>query len=441
MNFIQRAINRIRGKEFNQSDYSLARGFTTTGYSRDDSVKGVDAFESWVYIAVNKNAIGVASTQLRLYVSNSTPQKEIPFTTRKLSRKESSVIKSVNANSDVEEILDHPFINVFNRPNPTMSGFEMMELLSTYLDLTGNAYWYLEKDAMGIVRSIWPLPSQNVGVKKETDGALTYTYRAGVKQVVFNQSEIIHFKTPSPMSLLAGYAPLQAISAAYNIIKTIDRIDMAMFKNMGKPELIVTPPTGLSLTGDEIESLKAMFQARHAGVDNAGKAFFASIPLTVQAINHNNELGNIESRKLRAEEVVAAFGMDMSVLRPGSNRAEAETAKIFWYESAIIPRLKRIENKLNIIIEQVYGKQFFVAFDNPKPMDDEFLLRQSEIDIRSGIRTRNEVRAERGLAPLPPNDGDVVPSFPSQSPSWGAPGAPAKEIAQGIIERLHGKNR
>lgn len=432
-------MNRIRGKEFNQSDYSLARGFTTHGYSRDDSVKGVDAFESWVYIAVNKNAIGVASTQLRLYVSNSKPQKEIPFATRKLSRKESSVIKSINANNDIEEVLEHPFIDVFNRPNPTMSGFEMMELLSTYLDLTGNAYWYLEKDAMGVVRSIWPLPSQNVGVKKENDGALTYTYRAGVKQITFSQDEIIHFKTPSPMSLLAGYAPLQAISAAYSIIKTIDRIDMAMFKNMGKPELIVTPPTGLSLSADEIESLKAMFQARHTGVDNAGKAFFASIPLTVQAINNNNELGNIESRKLRAEEVVAAFGMDMSVLRPGSNRSESETAKIFWYESAIIPRLKRIENKLNIIVEQVYGKQFFVAFDNPKPMDDEFLLRQAETDVRSGIRTRNEIRAERGLAPLAAESGDIVPPFNMQFPGWPVPSAPVKEIANGIVERLYGR--
>ena len=69
---------------------------------------------------------------------------------------------------------------------------------------------------------------------------------------------------------------------------------------------------------------------------------------------------------------------------------------------AITPRLRRRDEKLNEQLVPLYdpsGRLFFHSPD-PTPANQQFLLAQEQSDLKNGVRTINEVRASRGLAPV-----------------------------------------
>lgn len=51
----------------------------------------------------------------------------------------------------------HPLEQLLDNPNPSMSRFELFESTLAYLELTGNAYWFLAGDRLGRPAEIWVL--------------------------------------------------------------------------------------------------------------------------------------------------------------------------------------------------------------------------------------------------------------------------------------------
>lgn len=436
-------------KSFNPSLIAESRGLLTLDTGKMSAQAAINSFDGWVYTCASKNATSVASVPFKMYVSKKSASQKIVFQTKRVSREKKLELSRkkyashiISKGVEVEELSDHPFINLMASVNPEMNGFELMELTSIYLDLTGNAYWFLNMDNLNTPNEIWLIPSPNVEMKrnKETGVIEGYEYRAGAKRVMFKPEEIINFRMPSPMSIFHGYSPLQAVSTAYNVIKLIDKYDYAIFKNMGRPEINLS--SDQALTQDDIDLLKANIAKSQTGVENAGKWLITGKGLRAEKMSYApDDLGNLEGRKVRAEEIVAAFGLDMSILKPGANRAEAETAESFYYKSAVIPRLTRFEERINDVVRRLYGEQFFIAFDNPIPPDRDFILREREVNIRMGYKTRNEIRAEDGLEPLPPESGDVVPSFGYQNPNIQdnlTLDGQAKSLAEHLVNDIYG---
>src|SRR5204863_9185908 len=82
----------------------------------------------------------------------------------------------------------------------------------------------------------------------------------------------------------------------------------------------------------------------------------------------------------------------------------------------IRPKLRRRDGKINEQLIPLYDAtgRLFVASDDPAPESVELQLQQQEADLKWGVRTINEVRAERGLPavgwgdrPWVPRPGDV----------------------------------
>src|SRR5260221_4199510 len=52
--------------------------------------------------------------------------------------------------------IDHPIERLLRNPNPMVSQFEMIEATFGFLELTGNAFWYLAGGSDGLPAEIWP---------------------------------------------------------------------------------------------------------------------------------------------------------------------------------------------------------------------------------------------------------------------------------------------
>src|SRR5262245_22547489 len=90
------------------------------GWWRDDPAEQLRHYQSWVDAAVNAIAQEVARHRPMLY-RNTGPaepdQEALPHT--------------------------HPLARLLDRPNPWLTPWELWYLTILYLELTGNAYWYV----------------------------------------------------------------------------------------------------------------------------------------------------------------------------------------------------------------------------------------------------------------------------------------------------------
>src|SRR3990167_3964164 len=110
----------------------------------------IEQFKSWTYACVQRNAFSIAKCEIELFKKG--------------------------ANKELEEIDDHPFLDVMKKVNPFFNKFELWTLTSIFLELTGNAYWWIVKDQLGTPREIWHIPANWVKIiPSKTDFIAGYT--------------------------------------------------------------------------------------------------------------------------------------------------------------------------------------------------------------------------------------------------------------------------
>ena len=109
------------------------------------------------------------------------------------------------------------------------------------------------------------------------------------------------------------------------------------------------------------------------------------------------ELNFIEGRRWTMEMICLAFDIPPGVLTTKDvNRANAEVADYRHSKNGVLPRCRRIEEKLNEKLIVKYDERLFCAFDNPVPEDREFRLKENTEYLKVGALSRDEVRSEIG---------------------------------------------
>ena len=78
---------------------------------------------------------------------------------------------------------------------------------------------------------------------------------------------------------------------------------------------------------------------------------------------------------------------------------------------AIRPRLRRRDDKINERLIPMFDPsgRLCVRCDNPEAEDQENARAWQELDLRSGVKTINEVRRERGFPPVEWGDRPWLP--------------------------------
>ncbi|MGC8625854.1 MAG: hypothetical protein ACP5VQ_11410 [Phycisphaerae bacterium] len=62
----------------------------------------------------------------------------------------------------VEEITDHPLLNLLEKDNDGLNGYQLRYMTGVYMEVFGGAYWLLEPGPFEPVRRIKVLPTQRV---------------------------------------------------------------------------------------------------------------------------------------------------------------------------------------------------------------------------------------------------------------------------------------
>src|SRR5262249_7403255 len=115
---------------------------------------------AWTCASINASVC--ASFPPKLYVRLVAGQKAL-CKTRLLNPHHPLVVshKALDPSLTVEEVAQHPIVDLFNQVNPVHNAFDLWELTQLYLEVHGSAFWLLDFGAF-TVQNIWVLPSQNV---------------------------------------------------------------------------------------------------------------------------------------------------------------------------------------------------------------------------------------------------------------------------------------
>lgn len=371
----------------------------------------VAKYKSWVYICVDKKAQTCAQTRVRLFLHGTTKR----FPTRGLTKGERAYLSKQRQESteDVREIIEHPLLKLLRLANPRMTGVENFSLTNIYLDITGNAYWYLEKNGLGTPTEIWPLMSQYTWiVPGTTDFVKGYLYGKSMDDTearAYTPDQIIHFRLPNPADQFYGVGPLRAALPAVNRAEAQAEYQQALWDNNARPDFAITAPIGM--TQDQKERLLQSWYARHRGPKRAGKPLILEGDMGIEKMGWSpRDTGLILAAKFDREEIANIFGVPMPMLETSKSRAEAEAALYAFAMHTIQPRLRLKEQVVNEELAPLFDERLFIAFDNPVPESRELELKEIDIFSKNGITLRSEVRLREGLPHDPQFDEALIPA-------------------------------
>jgi len=374
---------------------------------------------AWTCASIN--ATSSASHPPRLYVMTEARQPKPRCLTRSLDAHAQNRLRASPHLRDltrkavaIEEVLEHPLLTLLRQVNPLHNSFDLWEMTQLYLEVIGTAYWLLDFDPLlNIPRNIWILPAHLVTPRREPNSRQLVDYYEfrGATIERFSPERIIAFRIPDPRDpYCSGLSPLRAAFEQVALSSEYAAMKRSLYDNTGLPSVLLAPAEQMGLA--ERQRLEAEWQQKFVR-GGQGKLLIADTQVRMQLLSHSmGDLAALADMKATKEDIANAFHVPLPFLSGDTNLANMQAADHLHKTLAIVPRLRRRDEKLNERLTTLYDPtgRLFLASDDPTPANQEQLLQREKQDLLHGVRTINEVRAERGLTAVAWGDRPWLPS-------------------------------
>jgi hypothetical protein len=139
---------------------------------------------------------------------------------------------------------------------------------------------------------------------------------------------------------------------------------------------------------------------------------FAEHDLSVSILSQSlGDLAALAEMGATQQDICNAFHVPISFLTSQTNLANLQASEYQHASKAIGPRLQRRDEKLNQQLVPLFDPsgRLFVWSDDPIPLNRDYAMLQEKQDLTLGVRSINQVRAERGEPPVPWGDHPWLP--------------------------------
>lgn len=342
---------------------------------------------------------------------------------------------TIDASGEQERVgvHSHPFLSLLGpgsraRPHEEWSVRELFYWTTTSLDLTGEAWWICERNILGVPARITPVAANRMSIvlMQETGLIAGFVFlplgahrdeSIFIPKLPFDElfqpanltlPFVTFFRYPSPRGFEdpRGWSPVKAAALSYDI-NLFELIYKKTFLEHGA-QLGGILQTSILMTQEQIDEYLEQFKTRHRGPDKAGLPLI--LPPSLQW--HQTEptprdLQWAETVALTDQQILQIYGVSDAKLGRADigNRATAEAMDAAFNKEVVQSRLDTIQSKLDSDFIPIYPGQtdlrhFDVEFGDPVPADSLLELKREEMDVRNRIRTRDEIRADRGEDPM-----------------------------------------
>lgn len=415
MVFDRRGAIRITEKEVTQKNGEVVRirGIADAGSGSDPMVihrptnggDGVDASRamgahySWPYAAIKAISEEISNIEFKVY--------------------------RTKKNGEDEEVDEHELIDFLETVNDFQTSPEFKQMISQHLELTGNAYIYLEgvKNYNGKPVAMYLLDpgSTRIVIDKRTFPykIVGYDFTFDGKKRRFQPYEIVQLKDPNPNNPYVGKGSVQGSAEWIDNDNNTTEFQRQFFINGAQIGQIFE--TDMS-SEEQIQMLKDSFMEQHASVKNSFKAMFLPKGVKKPAGNAGEvkigDIGISEIADNNRDKILSGFRVSKTILGTAeseTNRATAETADYVFAKRVIKPKMIRICSYLNEFLTPRFGSDIYITFEDPVPEDKANQMAEMTAAVGGKqVITQNEAReVYMGLGPI--EGGDTLDSGSSST--------------------------
>lgn len=360
-------------------------GYTIPDWSLQQQI---EEYSGWVFDCVTKIAQEFAAINLKLF--------------------------KMDSDGDIEEMPTHPSLDLIDRVNKFTTFYDLKELTVSYLELTGNAYWWLLRNKAGDIIEIYPWlrPDRMVAVPSVEDFIKEYRYNLFGQQnpVIFETSEIIHFKYFNPKDPYVGVSPTRSAQLAILTDKFAAQYNRDFFTNNARPDGVLSFEDGIDQ--DQAKRVLEKWSEQHSQGQSHRLAILSKGKYQQVAVTQK-DMDFIGQRNFSRDEILAAFKVPKSLLgiTEDVNYATAEAARKMFLKQVVVPKMEKFVQYLNEFLLPQFkdGDSLFFDYDNPVPEDQELKLAYYDAGIKGGWLSPNEVRVREGLDPYLGGENIYIP--------------------------------
>jgi HK97 family phage portal protein len=336
---------------------------------------------------------------------------------------------AVKPNGD--ELVEHPFLDLIEKPNPMQSRYEFLQALVGFYRISGNGY--IERVFIkGRPAQLYALRSDRMKVLPGITGIPRgYKYTVNNQEAVWDcdpltgESDIRHLKDFNPLDDWYGMSPIEA--GAYAIDQHNESMThiQALLQNGAAPSGALE--TSVDLSDDQFNRLKAEIDGKYTGSKNAGRPLLLEGGMKwVQMGLSPQQMAMIETKYSAARDISLALGVPPLLLNiPGdSTYSNYKEARLAYYEETIIPIAHMIRDELNGWLSEQYFQGVRLELDLDQiPAIVEKRRELWDMADKANDLTINERREMKGYEPVEGGDqiyisaGQVPLSFDLAEPN------------------------
>ena len=382
---------RIKELGIDQKDRPQYRAPFMRGMAIPPAMKTTDylmAYKGWVYACVRAIAEETANINL--------------------------VLKKRKSQDEFEMVDAHPAIDLLHKVNPLYTSYLLWESTQAYMDLVGEAFWYLAgADKQGKEpKEIWVLRPDWVNVKDAKDKLISsYTYGppgGELETIPFEQ--IIHFKDMNPINLYRGHGTIKAADVAIDTDTFAAKYNRQFFYNDASPGGVIH--TDQVLDDETYDRIHTEWDNAHKGVEKSWKVAILEAGLEWQDVGlKQKDMQFIEQRRFSRDEIFSMFRVPKTLVAISDdvNRAASRESRAVFLENNIDHKQKRLVAFLNEFYLPRWGDEdLFFDYVSPVPADADAQLRTVDSGLTMGWMTRNEARELQGYETLDDPAADTL---------------------------------
>ena len=345
-----------------------------------------------------------------------------------LSRSPMVVIKSstdAEGNHKEEVIKSHPVLTVLEQPNEFQEYSQWMYNYCVELDLMGNTIVYFAQQKM----NLFIIPAESVTLDFNKQGKFDGYIISGDEsnpfhgsadgKMIFKRNQIWHQRRPNPKSAMWGLSPF--IPNRKNIL--FNRWSSDWLNSFYQKGAMPTVALTMDRATDEKSAMRFLrsFEMAHTGRRNMRRPLVLPKGVDVNALSvpiSDQQLP--ELIRMNRENILNILRVPkhaVSLAESGSlGSEEHKQALKFFYESAIIPKQKKIEGHLTRRFREaeLLAEDESLRFDNTdvEVLREDMLMKADLAQKLKGVWSTNEIREQ--LFQLDPKEGgDSIQAAPA----------------------------
>jgi len=309
---------------------------------------------------------------------------------------------------------ENEMYNMFIRPNPYMSNFELWELTMIYLYNYGESFWYINNNEYGKIQDIYVLNPKFMKHEKDKAtgqiGSWIFNYK-----IPMSVDEVIFFKLPNTKGL-RGLSPIDTVIMEYAADADAAKYNKKFFENFARVSGYLKNDKASEISPAELKKAVIDWNNSHRGINNVGK--IAGLPAGMDYVDtamSQKDMEYLEGRKDIRDRILVTLGVNKTAMGISDdvNRANAKEGMRQIWTLTLKPQLIRIQEKLNaeLFLQYLpgYKCKFNLSQIEELKGDLKTTLESAQNLLHLGY-TRNEINDRLSLDMKYSNDDeDLIP--------------------------------